>query len=237
MTTKSKIITIVCLAFLPLISHIIAQFYSSFLLALPLKIFIHIIVPIVAVMIIRKVSLTESILLPITREWKPEAKKFAYKITIVGIVLAVAIIWIAYKTLGIYVDFDNLVLDLQNKYGITTSTFILVALWITFVNPIFEEFFWRGFVFRGISQFAKSQFSKWLIIISSGILFSIHHAIIVLEWFNVWLFIATLTFLSLAGMLFNWIYSKTGSIIPALIIHMFADAIICIIGLIIFNII
>lgn len=112
-----------------------------------------------------------------------------------------------------------------------------MALWITFVNPFIEEFFWRGFVFRALNQFSANKTHSWYIIIIAGALFALHHAIIMWDWFTAPLLILVLTFLGLAGMLFNWTYYKTGTIVPAIIIHLAADATISIIGLQIFGII
>lgn len=237
MTKHTKIIIILLLALGPALAQAIAQYYTNFLAGLPLKVLVHIVVPIVAVMLIRHLSLKDSILLPITHEWKPDSKKFSIWMTLIGVAGSLAIIWTAYVVLGRYVDFPALVSDLRVKYNITAQTFILVALWITFVNSIFEEFFWRGFVFRGLNQFASKSWQTWGLITLTGFMFSIHHAVIVLAWFPPLLFVTVLVFLALAGSFFNWLYVKTGSIVPALIIHASADAIICFIGLILFGII
>jgi membrane protease YdiL (CAAX protease family) len=237
LSRRSKIFILTILAFSPSFVQLFYQSQGDSVIGSIPQVFVHILVPIIAVIWIKRLSIKQSILLPITAEYKNESKRLAFLITIIGSLGSIVTIYSAYKILGIYVDFPALVGDLEIKYGITKSFFISVALWITFVNPFIEEFFWRGFVFRALNQFSKNKLHSWHIIIIAGAMFALHHAVIMWGWFTTPLFILVLTFLGLAGAFFNWTYYKTGTIIPAIIIHFAADATISFIGLQIFGLI
>ncbi|MED1865956.1 CPBP family intramembrane metalloprotease [Fictibacillus nanhaiensis] len=90
------------------------------------------------------------------------------------------------------------------KSNITPFTLMIGFLSAAVVSPIYEEIFYRGFLY--------TWFRRWGIqkaMIFSSFIFMIVH----IPTYN------TLPVNFASGLVFCWVYEKTGSIIPAIIIH------------------
>ena len=138
-----------------------------------------------------------------------------------GGILSLIIIVVSLFIFMNLLDFNSIKENLE-KINVTPSTYLYVVLIIIFVNPFLEEYFWRGFVFRVFDKYWKGYWT--------GILFALHHMIIIYQWFNWWQFLLITIFLSLIGLLFNWMYKQTDSIYASWFTHFIADLIIVIIG-------
>ncbi len=79
-------------------------------------------------------------------------------------------------------------------------TFIVLALW----TPLTEEIFFRGFIFPGL----KANWGAPRAILISGAIFSGFH-----------LFLGVLIPVFITGVLFAWLYHRTGSLWSAVIAH------------------
>ena len=77
---------------------------------------------------------------------------------------------------------------------------LLVAL----VGPVVEELFFRG----GILRVLLGKYKPWVAIVVSGLIFGIIH-----------MNPAQVVFASLAGMLLGWLYWRTRSLIPCMVVH------------------
>jgi hypothetical protein len=73
------------------------------------------------------------------------------------------------------------------------------------ISPVYEEIFYRGFVYRWLRTRTGAG---WSIVISSLIFTAAHY-----PTFNA----MPVNFIS--GVVFAWTYERTGSVIPAMIIH------------------
>lgn len=58
-----------------------------------------------------------------------------------------AIIIIAYFVLRYYIDLNTIKESLTTGIGVTADNFVYVAIYISFVNSLLEEFFFRGYAF------------------------------------------------------------------------------------------
>ncbi|WP_137790109.1 type II CAAX endopeptidase family protein [Bacillus sp. E(2018)] len=90
------------------------------------------------------------------------------------------------------------------KSDLTPFTFVIGFLSAAVVSPIYEEIFYRGFLY--------TWFRRWGVrkaMIFSSFIFMIVH----IPTYN------TLPVNFASGLVFCWVYEKTGSIIPAIIIH------------------
>ena len=87
------------------------------------------------------------------------------------------------------------------------STFNIIIAFISaaIVSPIYEEIFYRGFLYR----FFRSKFGLLAGMLISSFIFMIVH----IPTFN------SLPYTFLSGLIFAWTYEKTQSIYPAMIIH------------------
>lgn len=126
-----------------------------------------------------------------------------------------------------YVDFSGIAGSLSENAGVTRENFLVVSIYISFVNSLLEEFFFRGFLFLHL----KTQ-SRLLAYGCSAGLFSLYHAAMMLGWFPWWLFALALVGLALGGGIFNYLDEKSQTIYPSWMVHAFANFAINTIGFI-----
>ena len=67
------------------------------------------------------------------------------------------IIFGAYLGIGKFFDFSNVVSSLSKNAGVTINNFIFVAVYISFINSLLEEFFFRGFAFLKLKEVTSSK--------------------------------------------------------------------------------
>jgi len=214
---KKRLILLFIAAFLPTIAQIIAKIFGSYGIGLAIRILVHIIIPVLAVTYVSKISLKNAFLRPLHFK----NKKKTIILAAIGGLMSLIIILTSLFIFMSLLDFNSIKESLE-KINVTSSTYLYVALIIIFVNPLLEEYFWRGFVFRVFDKYWKGYWT--------GILFALHHMIIIAQWFNWWQFLLVTIFLSLVGILFNWMYKQTDSIYASWFTHFIADLIIVIIG-------
>ncbi len=130
-------------------------------------------------------------------------------------------------------DFSNVAGTLSKNIGVNKENFIFVSIYISFINSLLEEFFFRGFTF---SQLKKSKGKKFSYIFNS-LIFSLYHIAMMIGWFSVWVFILLLTGLFIGGIIFSYLNEKTKTLFSSYLVHMFANFAINTIGFILFGII
>lgn len=128
-------------------------------------------------------------------------------------------------------DFSKITLALTNNIGVNKNNFIYVSLYISFVNSLLEEFFFRGFAFLTLSKVSR-KFAY----IFSAMAFSLYHVAMMVGWFSIWVFLIVLAGLFIGGLIFNYLNEKSGTIYPSWFVHMFANFSINTIGFILFGI-
>lgn len=139
----------------------------------------------------------------------------------------------AYFTIGNYFNFNQITTSLETGIGVNYNNFIFVALYISFLNSLLEEFFFRGYAFI----YLKKYTSKKVAYIFSSLAFALYHITLMITWFD-FILIALLIFsLFIAGLIFDYLDDKTETIYNSWFVHMFANFSINTIGLILFGII
>lgn len=155
---------------------------------------------------------------------------------IISLVLALGVyvfIITAYFILKSFINLNNIQSILNNNLNVSKENFIYVALYISFINSLLEEFFFRGFIFLNLSKIITTSQAY----IISSFAFSIYHVAILSNWFNPVLFIVALIGLFVGGLIFNWLNKKNKNIYNSWLVHMFANFAINTIGLMMYNII
>lgn len=94
------------------------------------------------------------------------------------------------------------------------------------INSLIEEFYWRYFVFNGL----KTKFSYIPAAIIGSIGFTLHHIIILSQYFSISFNIILGSIIGIAGFIWCMTLQKSNSIIGPWISHIIADLIIIIIG-------
>ncbi|UAL49450.1 CPBP family intramembrane metalloprotease [Sutcliffiella horikoshii] len=120
----------------------------------------------------------------------------------VVLIVSSILLVVAMDILGIGVDNSK---TESLKLQVTWFTFTIAFLSAAVISPIYEEIFYRGFLYKWIR-------GKWGVgagLIVSSLIFTIVH----IPTYN------TLPVNFLSGVIFAWTYEKSGSIVPGMIIH------------------
>lgn len=144
-----------------------------------------------------------------------------------------AFILACYFTIGNFFDFSQVTGALNKNVGVNKENFIFVAIYISFVNSLLEEFFFRGFVFMNLRKMINRRFAYAV----SSIAFALYHVSMMNGWFSIWLFLLLVSALIVAGLMFNRLNEKQQNIYTSWFVHMFANFAINTVGFILFGII
>lgn len=142
-------------------------------------------------------------------------------------------ILVGYYVLKKFIDLDNIALQLESNLNINKDNFVFVALYISFINSLLEELFFRGFGFLTLRRNSSKMYSY----VISALSFSIYHVSILANWFNVIIYVVFIAGLFVTGLFFIWLNEKYNNIYNSWIVHMCANFSINTIGFIMFGII
>jgi len=127
-------------------------------------------------------------------------------------------------------DFSALTGSLNETTGVNKSNFIWVAIYISFVNSLLEEFFFRGFSFITLKKLISRRFAY----VFSSMAFALYHIAMMIGWFGLPVILISLVGLFIGGMIFNRFDEKSENIYLSWLIHMFANFATNTIGFILF---
>ena len=127
-------------------------------------------------------------------------------------------------------DFSALTGSLNETTGVNKSNFIWVAIYISFVNSLLEEFFFRGFSFITLKKLTSRRFAY----VFSSMVFALYHIAMMIGWFGLLVILISLVGLFIGGMIFNRFDEKSENIYLSWLIHMFANFATNTIGFILF---
>lgn len=144
-----------------------------------------------------------------------------------------AVILGGYLLLKDIFDFSKITDSLTTNIGVTGTNFIFVSIYISFVNSLLEEFFFRGFAFLTLKKMTGKKFAY----IFSAAMFSIYHIAMMIGWFDIKVFLIVMVGLFAGGLIFNYLNDKSGTLYPSWLVHMFANFAINTIGFMLFGII
>lgn len=137
----------------------------------------------------------------------------------------------AYFVIRPFFDFSGIAGKLTENAGVTKSNFLYVSLYISFINSLLEEFFFRGFLFTNARKLSGRTFAY----LFSALAFSLYHVAMMLGWFNIWLNALVLIGLAVGGVIFNYLNEKFDCIYVSWLMHMFANFAINTIGFLLLN--
>lgn len=160
-------------------------------------------------------------------------KKKGLKTAIILSISVYAVILSGYLIGKSIFDFSAVTGALTENMGVTGKNFIFVALYISFVNSLLEEFFFRGFAFLTLKRVAGGKFAY---LFSAGV-FAIYHVTMMTGWFKLDVFLIIMASLFSGGLIFNYLNEKSSTIYPSWMVHMFANFAINTIGFMLFGII
>jgi membrane protease YdiL (CAAX protease family) len=162
----------------------------------------------------------------------------------------------AYFALRSFFDFSALTTALTAQTGVAKDNFLWVSLYISFVNSLLEEFFFRGFAFltlkRVVMQGAGRSVSKLpedkapaaavsgirsvrgIAYAFSAFAFAAYHIAMMLGWFAPAVTVLALIGLFAGGLIFDRFDEPGSSIWLSWLVHMFANFAINTVGFILF---
>jgi membrane protease YdiL (CAAX protease family) len=143
------------------------------------------------------------------------------------------IVQVGYFLLKEFIALDNISMILENNLNVNKDNFVFVSLYISLINSLLEELFFRGFGFFTLSKCSTKRYSY----IVSAITFSVYHVSIIANWFNIIIYILFIAGLFGVGLFFNWLNDKYNNIFNSWIVHMCANFSINTIGYFMFGII
>ncbi len=129
-------------------------------------------------------------------------------------------------------DFSGITRSLTENIGVTGKNFLFVSLYISFVNSLLEEFFFRGFAFLTLQRSLGKKFAY----VFSAASFALYHIAMMIGWFSIELFLLVLVGLFIGGLLLNYLNAKSQTVYPSWLVHMFANFAINTIGFLLFGI-
>lgn len=125
----------------------------------------------------------------------------------------------AYALVSRFFDFSGIVDSLSENAGVTKENFLFVSLYISFVNSLLEEFFFRGFLFSNL----KALSTRRLGYLFSAAAFALYHMGMVSGWFSPLLYLLVMAGLVAGGVIFNFLNEKQETIYTSWLVHMFAN--------------
>lgn len=161
----------------------------------------------------------------------PKKRDLLLALLLGGIVYVV--IMGAYFILHNYIDLETIKESLTSGTGITAQNFVYVAIYISFMNSLLEEFFFRGFAFLILKQETSRKFAY----IFSSVMFAIYHVGMTSGWFNVFIYALAMVGLFVGACIFDFLNEKCENIYPSWMVHMCANFAINTVGFILFGII
>lgn len=129
-------------------------------------------------------------------------------------------------------DFSAITDRLTSDIGVTGKNFIFVSIYISFVNSLLEEFFFRGFAFLTLKRIIGRRFSY----LFSAVVFAIYHIAMMIGWFSIEVFLIVMIGLFAGGLIFDYLNEKSGTVYPSWLVHMFANFAINTVGFMLFGI-
>lgn len=144
-----------------------------------------------------------------------------------------AVILTGYFLLRRFIDFSALSQNLTAGTGVGADNFLFVALYISLINSLLEEFFFRGFAFLTLKNLGLRKFAY----IFSALLFALYHVGMTAGWFSPVIWALALTGLFVGGCIFDRLCERSGSVCISWLVHMFANFAINTVGFLMFGLI
>ncbi len=149
-----------------------------------------------------------------------------------GIIIFI-IIFVGYILFSKVFDFSGITASLTKNIGVSKDNFLYVSLYISLMNSLLEEFFFRGFGFIILQKHTSLKFAY----LFSSLAFALYHIAMMIGWFDWYVFIPAIASLMIGGCIFNYVNYKYQSIYVSWFIHLSANVAINLIGAHLFHII
>lgn len=129
------------------------------------------------------------------------------------------------------IDYSNVSTSLSEGMGITAENLIYVSLYMSIMNSLLEEYFFRGFGFIALKKHTSRKFAY----VFSSAMFAAYHVGMILDMFHPLVLLIILAGLFVGGCIFSYVNEINENIYPSWIVHMFADFAINTVGFVLYG--
>ncbi len=112
-----------------------------------------------------------------------------------------------------------------NKSGLS-GYYWTFALGISLAHSLFEEYYWRWYMVRGL----ETRLSPLLATILGNFFFALHHYVILMQFFPMAIVLVLGSLVGIGGCIWSVLYKRTGSLLTTWISHILVDLAIFVIG-------
>ena len=130
-------------------------------------------------------------------------------------------------------DFSGITASLTSGIGVNKDNFVYVSVYISFINSLLEEFFFRGFAFLTLKKYIGVKSAMAI----SAVAFAVYHIAMMTSMFSPWVFAVSFVGLLAGGVIFNLLNLKSDNLYTSWFVHAFANFGINTVGFILFGII
>lgn len=130
-------------------------------------------------------------------------------------------------------DFSGITASLTSGIGVNKDNFVYVSVYISFINSLLEEFFFRGFAFLTLKKYIGVKSAMTI----SAVAFAVYHIAMMTSMFSPWVFAVSFVGLLAGGVIFNLLNLKSDNLYTSWFVHAFANFGINTVGFILFGII
>ena len=222
-TKKAILMVALIVVFCVLMAVIDGIFKADYFIKSLIKLVLFLILPALYSLCDKDINLKQVFLL----------KKSGWKLAVPLCISVYVVILGGYLLLRGVFDFSKITTSLTNNIGVTGKNFIFVSLYISFVNSLLEEFFFRGFAFLTLKRITGRRFAY---LFSAGV-FAVYHIAMMIGWFSPVVFLIILAGLFAGGLIFDYLNEKSATVYPSWLVHMFANFAINTVGFMLFGII
>ena len=136
----------------------------------------------------------------------------------VGVLMAGVIVGGYYLVLRQRIDPGPMLIKVESL-GILEYYWVM-AVFISLIHSLFEEYYWRGFILSGLSKWVPGTAALVLI---SGMIFGIHHIFAMLKLFPLMWVGLCVAGTMVAGVIWSWMRVRGKSIWDCYVSHVLAD--------------
>ena len=129
-------------------------------------------------------------------------------------------------------DFSGITASLTSGIGVNKDNFVYVSVYISFINSLLEEFFFRGFAFLTLEKYVGVKSAMTI----SAVAFAVYHIAMMTSMFSPWIFALSFVGLLAGGVIFNLLNLKSKNLYTSWFVHAFANFGINTVGFILFGI-
>jgi CAAX protease family protein len=152
----------------------------------------------------------------------------AFGVAVAALAFGLYYAWLA--ELPLFHDAPARIRAKVGEFGMgTPGRYVVLASFIAVVHSLLEEYYWRWFVYGRLRRYVPMAVA----LVVSGLAFMGHHVIVLSVYFPGWFWPAVVPLslcIALGGVVWAWLYERSGSLVGPWLSHLIVDAALMAIG-------